>query len=99
LTAAVVIGIVVFVLVAVFLVPQLVDVYQTIRVVFSKPITGAEAMQGKRVVTRTELEPEGTVFLDGELWKAVSLEGNIEAGVTVIINRIEGLTLFVIRKV
>jgi len=37
--------------------------------------------------------------MDGELWKAVSQEEHIETGVTVKVGKIEGLKLFVVRKI
>jgi len=99
LTPVVIVGIVVFVLLAVLLWSQLVEVFQTLKAVLRRPQTGKEALRGKTATVRTALEPEGTVSLGGELWKAISPEGYIEAGVTVIIRKIEGLKLFVIRKV
>ena len=95
----VIVGIVVFVLLAVLVWSQLVEVFQTLKAVFRRPITGKEALRGKTATVRTALEPEGMVSLEGELWKAVSQEGYIGAGVTVEIRKIEGLKLFVIRKV
>ena len=95
----VIVGIVVFVLVAVLLSSQLVDVFQTLRAVFRRPATGKEAIRGKTAVTKTALEPEGTVLMDGELWKAVSQKVHIENGETVVVKKVEGLKLFVDRKV
>ncbi|MDD2252499.1 MAG: nodulation protein NfeD [Dehalococcoidales bacterium] len=57
--------------------------------------TGSEDLKGKTVKVRTALSPSGTVFLEGEIWKAVLDEGNAEPGETVTINRSEGLTLHV----
>jgi len=37
--------------------------------------------------------------MEGELWKAVSQEEHIKVGETVKVKKIEGLKLFVIRKV
>jgi len=99
LSAAAIVGIVVFVLVAVLLGSQLADVFQTLRAVFRRPATGKEAIRGKTAVTKTVLEPEGTVLMEGELWKAVSQEEHIKVGETVKVKKIEGLKLFVIRKV
>ena len=99
MTPVVIVGIVVFVLLAVLLWSQLVEAFQTLKAVFRRPLTGKEALRGKTATVRTALEPEGTVSLEGEFWKAVSREGYIEVGVTVEITKIEGLKLFVIRKV
>ena len=99
MSVAVIIGIIVFVLVAVLLGSQLADVFQTLRAVLRRPATGKEAIKGKTAVTKTALEPEGTVLMDGELWKAVSQKDYIKVGETVIVKKIEGLKLFVVRKV
>jgi membrane-bound serine protease (ClpP class) len=37
-----------------------------------KPISGREATIGGIGVARTDIDPEGKVFLDGELWTARS---------------------------
>ncbi len=41
------------------------------------------------------LNPNGTVMVEGEIWHAVLENGKAEAGEEVIIQRIEGLTLYV----
>ena len=60
--------------------------------------TGREELIGKRAVAKVAIDPEGTVFLKGELWAAVSDEGPIEPGEEVTITGIDGLTLQVIKK-
>lgn len=57
--------------------------------------TGSEDLIGRRVPVRTPLAPKGTVFYEGEIWKAVLDEGRAEPGETVIITGSEGLTLHV----
>ena len=58
--------------------------------------TGKEGLIGQRAVARTELHPEGTVFVDGELWNAVSESGTIPEGAEVVITKVEGLKLRVL---
>jgi len=60
--------------------------------------TGREGMAGITAVARTPLNPRGTVLAHGELWEAVSLEGPIQEREEVLIQRLEGLKLSVIRK-
>ncbi|MFH1484240.1 MAG: nodulation protein NfeD [Chloroflexota bacterium] len=60
--------------------------------------TGREGMAGITAVAKTPLNPGGTVLAHGELWEAVSLEGPIQEREEVIIQRLEGLKLSVIRK-
>jgi len=56
--------------------------------------TGTEGMVGEVGVARTELEPEGTVFVHGELWNATAL-APIAAGSRVRIARVDGLRVIV----
>jgi len=60
--------------------------------------TGREELIGKTAVVREALEPEGAVFFKGELWTAVSEKGRVKPGEEVIINKVDGLTLYVTRK-
>lgn len=60
--------------------------------------TGREELAGKRAVARTALNPEGTIFYKGELWSAISDGDNIEPGQEVIITKVDGLTLHVVKK-
>ncbi|GBD10556.1 hypothetical protein HRbin23_00200 [bacterium HR23] len=62
-----------------------------------QPVTGAEGLKGQRGVARTTLDPEGTVMVEGERWRAVSLDGRIEEGETVVVEGRDGLTLRVRR--
>ena len=59
--------------------------------------TGIEGLIGQKAVARTGLRPTGSVFLKGEWWDAVSLDGDIQAGETVIVESMEGLRLRVRR--
>ena len=60
--------------------------------------TGSEELKGKTAPVRTALTPAGTVFLEGEIWKAVLDKGQAEPGETVIVTRSEGLTLYVTKS-
>jgi membrane-bound serine protease (ClpP class) len=55
--------------------------------------TGREALLGAIGVARSELRPEGTVFVQGELWSAESVDGVIPAGGRVRVTRVDGLRL------
>lgn len=63
-----------------------------------KPVTGPQMMIGKPCVTTTALDPEGYVRLDGELWQAVSVDGVVEAGTTVLVVAVKGIVLTVKSK-
>ncbi len=60
--------------------------------------TGREELVGKTAVVRVALNPAGTVFYKGERWSAVSENGEAKPGEEVIINRVDGLTLYVKKK-
>jgi membrane-bound serine protease (ClpP class) len=59
--------------------------------------TGNQFLIGKEAVVRTDLQPEGMVFVAGELWRAVAADETIKAGERVIITEIDGLKLKVKR--
>ncbi len=56
---------------------------------------GTEALIGARGVARTLLDPEGTIFVRGELWQARSAADPIQEGEYVRVTSLEGLKLFV----
>jgi len=57
---------------------------------------GREDLVGKTARVRTVLQPEGTVFIRGELWTAVSEEGRVEPGEEVVITGVDNLVLRVV---
>lgn len=57
-----------------------------------KVVTGAAGMVDEIGVAKTELNPEGTVFVHGEWWNAVAPE-RVEPGAKVKVVRVEGLKL------
>ena len=57
--------------------------------------TGYDYIVGAKGIAATSLSPRGEVRLAGETWGAESVEGRIEAGVSVIVVRREGLTIYV----
>jgi membrane-bound serine protease (ClpP class) len=60
--------------------------------------TGREDLIGKTATVKVALNPEGTVFFKGEHWTAISESGEVKPGEEVVIKRIDGLTLYVIKK-
>jgi membrane-bound serine protease (ClpP class) len=63
-----------------------------------RPVTGSEAMIGAQGRVVEPLNPVGAVNVNGEYWKAKSVEGGIEANEIVEVVGLEGLTLKVKRK-
>lgn len=62
-----------------------------------KPVTGIEALIGMEGIAKTEIHPRGTVFLQGELWEAIS-EEPIKEGETIVVQGLDGLKLLVKRS-
>lgn len=58
--------------------------------------TGNHYLIGKEAVVRADLQPEGTVFVAGELWSATA-DDTIKAGERVLITAVDGLKLTVKR--
>ena len=59
---------------------------------------GKEDMIGRKAVVKTALNPKGMVFVEDELWNAVIESGTAEAEEEVIITKVEGLKLTVVKK-
>ncbi len=58
-------------------------------------VTGAEGLVGQVVEVRVPLTPEGTVFIEGERWRATSTRGHVEAGGWVRVVSVDRLHLTV----
>ncbi|MFN0070825.1 MAG: NfeD family protein [Chloroflexota bacterium] len=60
-----------------------------------KVVTGREGLIGSRGIVRVALEPRGMVFVESELWSAVSDAGPIEKDVEIEVTGLDGLLLHV----
>jgi len=60
--------------------------------------TGREELVGKTATVKAPLNPEGMVLFKGERWTAVSESGEIKGGEEVVIKKVEGLVLYVVKK-
>jgi membrane-bound serine protease (ClpP class) len=63
-----------------------------------KHLTGMETLVGETGVSRTAIDPEGTVFVHGEYWKARSTDA-IAPGEPVRVDGVKDLILFVKKAV
>ena len=61
--------------------------------------TGKEGMVGQVAVAQTRLDPSGTVFIEGALWRATTEGDRIEPGEEVIVTKVDRLKLKVIKKI
>jgi membrane-bound serine protease (ClpP class) len=68
-----------------------------LRVQKLRPVTGVESLVGRQGVVRTPLDPQGTVWVEGELWTAVADDGPLAEGQRVEVLKAEGLRLRVRR--
>ena len=59
---------------------------------------GREDMIGKTAEVKTALNPKGTVLIEGELWMAVSEDGQMEPGDEVVITKVDRLTVWVTKS-
>jgi membrane-bound serine protease (ClpP class) len=73
-------------------------IQRVIRIYRRQAYTGREEMVGKTALAKSALDPEGTVFIEGERWTAVVEKGKVQPGEEVTITRVEGLKLYVTRK-
>jgi membrane-bound serine protease (ClpP class) len=60
----------------------------------NKVVTGEQGMIGEVAIVCAPLTPSGKVFVQGELWDAVS-PANVDAGRRVVVRRVENLVLYV----
>jgi len=63
-----------------------------------RKVTGTEGMIGTIAIAKTPLAPTGTVLAQGELWTASSEGDTVAPGEEVIITKVEGLKLWVTKK-
>lgn len=61
----------------------------------AKPVTGMEALNGEVGSSLEILDPVGTVFVHGEIWKAESLTGVINKGEKIRVIKSQNFKLFV----
>jgi len=73
-------------------------VQRVIRVHRRQASVGREELVGKTAVVKVALDPEGMVLFKGERWTAVSEKGRVKPGEEVIITKVDGLKLWVVKK-
>ena len=68
-----------------------------VRALGRRQTVGPGALIGQTAVARDDLAPDGQVTVQGEIWRAVTTAGPVQAGARVRIVDIDGLTLKVTR--
>jgi membrane-bound serine protease (ClpP class) len=59
---------------------------------------GREELLGKTAEVETVLDPKGIVLIEGERWAAISEKGRVKPGEEVIVTKVDGLKLRVVKK-
>ncbi len=73
-------------------------VYRSVLAHRKKVVGGKEDLIGKTAVVELALEPKGVVLVEGERWTAIVDQGRVEPEEEVIITKVEGLKLNVVKK-
>ncbi|KPK23395.1 MAG: hypothetical protein AMJ70_03585 [Dehalococcoidia bacterium SG8_51_3] len=63
-----------------------------------KVSAGREELIGRIAEVKTTLNPKGTVLIEGELWAAISEDGQFEPGDEVAITKVDRLTVWVTKS-
>ena len=58
-----------------------------------KAVTGAEGLVGLEGIAKSKLAPHGSVFVQGELWNADAVGGDIAEGDAIVVEEVKGLRL------
>jgi membrane-bound serine protease (ClpP class) len=66
-----------------------------IRIRRQPAVMGINTLIGRRAVARSRLNPNGMVFVEGELWSATVEDGEVEEDEEVVVTAVEGLKLIV----
>ena len=66
-----------------------------IKIQWKKPVTGREGLLGKVGIAKTDLTPEGTIFIHGERWQASTKGETIQEGEEAEVLEVRGLRLIV----
>ena len=56
-------------------------------------VTGSESLDGKKGLVKTNLSPRGKVLIEGELWDALSIEGDIPKDAEVVVQSVKGFRI------
>lgn len=68
-------------------------IFLAVRTHVRKPTTGQKGMVGLVGDARSDLDPEGSVYIRGEYWTAVAASGKIKKGTKVKVVAMDGMTL------
>jgi membrane-bound serine protease (ClpP class) len=81
----------IFLITGMLLMLVIVIVGNAMRIRRMAPLVGVETMVGKKGVARSDLDPQGFVYVNGEYWSAEAEDESVSQGDSVIITAIKGL--------
>lgn len=67
--------------------------YVVLKAQLRQVVTGIESLKDKKGLAKTALTPAGKVLVEGELWDAHSVSGDIPAGAEVAVTAVEGFRI------
>ncbi len=67
--------------------------YVAVRAQLRRVVTGIESLKDKKGLAKTALTPKGMVLVEGELWNAESVSGDIPEGAEVTVVAVEGFLI------
>ncbi|MDO8803495.1 MAG: nodulation protein NfeD [Elusimicrobiota bacterium] len=67
--------------------------YIALRAQLRKVVTGIESLTDKKGLAKTALTPKGKVLVEGELWDAESVSGDVPEGASVHVTAVEGFKI------
>jgi len=66
--------------------------------VVKTPINTPDKIVGKSAIVDKDLNPEGYIKVNGELWKAISIDGPVSIGERVTVIKLDGMVLTVTKS-
>ena len=73
-------------------------VWLVVRAHQQKVAAGREDLVGMTAEVETDLNPKGIVLVEGERWAAILEKGRVKPGEEVIVTKVDGLKLRVVKK-
>lgn len=73
-------------------------VQRVVRAHQQRVLAGREELVGRTAEVETVLGPKGIVLIEGERWAAILEKGRVKPGEEVVVTKVDGLKLRVVKK-
>jgi len=73
-------------------------VQRVVRAHQQRVLAGREELVGRTAEVETDLNPKGIVLIEGERWAAILEKGKVKPGEEVVVTKVDGLKLRVVKK-